>query len=271
MGEAPGALAGKRVVVTRAAEQCVELCRELEARGSKVIVMPLVTFGPPEDFAPLDGALCDLAQFDWIFLTSQNAVRALAERCETLGRTLAEAAGPARIAVVGPATEQAAVKAGLKVSHVAAAQHGVGLAEELSREVQGARVLLPRSDRANPTLPETLRRLGARVTEVTAYKTLAAEGGEREKRRELENGAADAILFFSPSAVHNLQDLLGTARMRELGGRMVYGAIGPVTAAALREGGIEDAVVAKDASVAGVVAALAGYWEAKSRAGAKRE
>lgn len=270
MGEAAGALAGKRVVVTRAAEQCAELRRELEARGSKVIVMPLVTFGPPEDFAPLDAALGELARFDWIFLTSQNAVRALAERCETLGRRLAEATGPARIAVVGPATEQAAVKAGLKVSRVAAAQHGVGLAKELSHEVQGARVLLPRSDRANPALPEMLRRLGAQVTEVTAYRTLATAGVEREKRRELESGAVDAILLFSPSAVHHLQELLGAARMRELEGRVVYGAIGPVTAAALREGGIENAVVAQEASAAGIVAALAGYWEAKLRTGTRQ-
>jgi uroporphyrinogen III methyltransferase/synthase len=270
MAKAPGALEGRRVVVTRAAEQCAELCQELEARGCKVIVLPLVRFGPPDDFAPLDAALGELEQFGWIFLTSANSIRAMDERCETLGRSLAQAAGAARIAVVGPATEQAALKAGLKVSHVAASQHGVGMAEELSAEVAGATVLLPRSDRANPALPEALRRLGAEVTEVTAYRTLAATGDERKKIRVIENGAVDAILLFSPSAVHHLRDLLGAERMGRKAGRIVFAAIGPVTAAALRECGIAEPVVARDASVAGIVEALAGFWGAKSGAGARQ-
>jgi uroporphyrinogen-III synthase len=270
MGKAGGGLKGKRVVVTRAAEQCAELCRELETRGCKVIVLPLVRFGPPEDFTPLDAALGELGKFGWIFLTSANAVRALAERCETLGRSLAQDAGEARIAVVGPATEQAALKAGLKVSHVAASQHGVGMAEELSAELYGVKVLLPRSDRANPALPEALRRMGAEPSEVIAYRTLAATGDERKKIRVIENGAVDAILLFSPSAVHHLQDLLGAERMGRQAGRVVFAAIGPVTAAALRESGIAEPVVAGDASVAGIAEALAGFWEAKSGAGARQ-
>ena len=249
-------------MVTRAAEQCEALCRELEALGATPVVMPLVAFGPPEDPAPLDTALRELAKFDWMLLTSQNAVRALAARCETLGIALAAAAGSLRIAAVGPATAEAAEKAGLQVAHVAATHHGVALAEELDGRVRGCRIFLPRSDRANPALPEALARLGARVTEVVAYRTLAASPAEEEARRQIERGEAEAVLCFSPSAVHQLADLLGAGRMRALQERMVFAAIGPVTAAALREAGVERVVVAPDASVAGILAALVLHWQA---------
>lgn len=264
-----GAMEGKRVVVTRAADQCAELCRELEGRGCRVILLPLVSFGPPEDFSALDAVLAELERFDWIFLTSANAVRALAERSATLGRSLAQAAGSARIAAVGPATAQAAKEAGLEVGYVARTQHGAGLAEELSAEVRGTRVLLPRSDRANPALPETLRRLGAQAVEVVAYRTLSTDGARKEIEA-LEKGEADAILLFSPSAVHHLRELLGSEGMKRLASHMVFAAIGPVTAGALRECGIAEPVVAGDASVKGIVEALGGRWQAQSGAGARQ-
>jgi len=256
------ALAGKRVVVTRAAEQCEALCRELAALGATPLVLPLVAFAAPENTAPLDAALRELAEFDWILLTSQNVVRALAARCETLGISLAAAAGSLRIAAVGPATAETAEKAGLKIAHVAATHHGVALAEELGGQVRGCRIFLPRSDRANPALPEALARLGARVTEVVAYRTLAASPAEEEVRRQMERGEAEAVLCFSPSAVQHLADLLGAERMRALQKQMVFAAIGPVTAAALRKAGVEHVVVAPDASVAGILAALAVHWQA---------
>ena len=264
------ALAGKRVVVTRAAEQCEALCRELEAHGATPVVLPLVAFGPPEDAAPLDAALRRLSKFDWMLLTSQNAVRAVAERCETLGISLDAAAGSLRVAAVGPVTAKAAEQAGMKVRHVAAAQQGVALAEELGGRLRGCSVFLPRSDRANPALPETLARLGARVTEVVAYRTLAASPVEDERRRAVGRGDADAILFFSPSAVQQMKELVGAKRMRALQERMVFAAIGPVTAAALREAGVAGVVVAPDASVAGILTALAVHWQGRSHAEARQ-
>src|SRR2546426_11897275 len=70
-------LAGKRVVVTRTLEQSELLSRELEARGATVRLVPLIRFAPPEDPAPFDAALRALGKFDWLFLTSQNVVRAI--------------------------------------------------------------------------------------------------------------------------------------------------------------------------------------------------
>ncbi|MGA9631531.1 MAG: uroporphyrinogen-III synthase, partial [Candidatus Acidiferrales bacterium] len=78
-------LAGKRIVLTRAAEDSAELARALEALGAKIILLPTVAFAPPEDWQQLDDQLRRLDLFDAILFLSKNAVRYIFDRCAQLG------------------------------------------------------------------------------------------------------------------------------------------------------------------------------------------
>lgn len=265
----PSSLAGKRILVTRALEQSDDLCREITARGGEARIVPLVSFALPEDPAPLDAALRDPANFDWLFLTSQNAVRALSGRCDLLGVSLPQAVGSLRIAAVGAPTADAAQQAGLRVAYVAKTHRGVALAQELGAQLAGAKILLPRSDRANPDLPEALKSRSALVTEVVAYRTLLPAGAGDELLQEILRGKVDAILFFSPSAVHHFAEVAGAARMRELQSHLTYAAIGPVTAVSLAGLGIDPMVVSPDATVSGILDALAEHWAHAAHLGAR--
>jgi uroporphyrinogen III methyltransferase / synthase len=267
------ALAGKRIVITRAAAQSEAMARELSARGAIPVVFPLVSFADPEDFAPLDAAITQIEQFDWMILTSAQAVRALVKRSGELKRSLIGSASKLRIAAVGPVSAEAAQLAGLPVEYVAETHNGVGLAEELGDRLEGAKVFLPRSDSANPDLPFTLRRYGAQVTEVIAYRTLRPTGEDQKKLREVAEGEADAVLFFSPSAVQNFAELFGSEQLRALQDKLAITAVGPVTANALREAGVRRTVLAGDTRAAAVVEALEDHFAGtvkQARAGAKR-
>jgi len=265
-------LTGKRVVVTRAVGQCDSLCNDLRARGATPVLLPLIGFAPPEDFAPLDAAFRDFSQFDWLFLTSQNVLRSLLERCAFLKISLADAIGKIRIAAVGPATAHAASDAGLTVAHVAANHQGLALAEELHAELLGCRVFLPRSDRANPELPQALRRLGAEVIEAIAYRTVRPDDPDPAVLSSVSDGEADAILFFSASAVKHFRDLLGVSKLRAMQEKIMFAAIGPVTAHALQDAGVERIISAKDTTVPAVIAVLEKHFAGSRQplAGAKR-
>jgi uroporphyrinogen-III synthase len=254
------ALQGKRVVVTRAAEQSGPLVEALREKGAVPVMLPMVTFGPPDNPAFLDEAIRHLPSYDWVFLTSQNALRALQERCAILQLEPRQAFGSVKIAAVGPATAEAAEHAGLHVSYVATKHQGVAMAEELAERVQSQRVLLPRSDRANPELVDTLRREGARVYEVCAYKTLPTDRSESREAAKIVERGADAVLFFSPSAVHHFRDTLGKEKFVEFAGRMMFTAIGPVTEQALHDAGVEQVLLARDTSVSAVVEALTEHF-----------
>ena len=266
-------LRGRRVVVTRALEQSEALADALRRAGAEPVLLPMVRFAPPDDFAALDDVLRRSGDFDWVLLTSQNAARALQERCVMLDLPIAKIFVGAKVAVVGPASAEAARAAGLDVVYVASKYQGVALANELAGTWKGKRVFLPRSDRANQDLVETLVGHGASVEEVVAYKTeLPSENDVTKIREELERGV-DAVLFFSPSAVKHFRAVVGQKEFAKLSETSSFAAIGRVTEDALREAGVDRIVVAKSATVPSLISELTRHFEAAPQpipAGVKR-
>src|ERR1700675_685288 len=140
--QAPSPLAGKRVVITRAEFQSAALDAALKAQGAEVISLPLIQILPPLDFAPLDSALRDLANFDWLIFTSQNAVTAVADRLATLDTNFRAQPPAAKVAAVGKATAEAAQLAGFTVAHTGQGGPSATLVLELASELHEKRVLL---------------------------------------------------------------------------------------------------------------------------------
>ena len=272
MGEGGArALAGKRVVITRAAEQSRELVEALRKLDAIPVAFPVIRIAPPADFGPLDAALRGWADFDWVLFTSQNAVRAVSERAKQVGIFKSGIHERAKVGAVGQATAEEARLAGFRVSHIASRARGSALAEDLGEALRGNKVFLPRSDRADAALLRMLEGYGAEVTEVIAYRTITPENAKDEGREDLTK--ADAVLFFSPSAVAGFFKRFGAAPAKDIFDRVAAVAIGPVTNAALQAAGVEHAVVAQEASVAGIVDALANFFEQREHsasAGAKR-
>jgi uroporphyrinogen-III synthase len=254
------ALFGHRIVITRAAEQSSDLVTKLEHRGAIPISLPLVAFSTPENFAPLDAALHRWQEFDWVLFTSANAVQSIAQRAGSTNSGILRPSSRPLIAVVGPATNEAAVKAGWVVTYVAKTHLGVALAEELAQQLRNKSVFLPRSDRANPDLPAALQKLGANVTEVVAYHTLPPSNVDRARVTEVLDENSDAALFFSPSAVNNLADLIGRESLSALQEKIAIAAVGPVTTAALRDHGVTNVVTAADTTSDAVISALENHF-----------
>lgn len=252
-------LTGRRIVLTRAPEQAGELTAALKRRGAEVLLMPTVEFRAPQDSTALDAAIDRMVEFDWIFFTSQNAVRFFAGRQKEMARGV-----PAKVAVaaVGPATAAAATREGFRVDYVANHHTGEGLVRELGARIGGRKVLLPRSDR-DDRLGAALREAGAQLSEVVAYHTTTPRL-DPEMVERIRNGEVDAIVFASPSAFHNLCDVLGPEPVAKLPARVRLAAIGPTTARALRKAGLRVEIEAADASAAALADAIADYYQRQS-------
>jgi uroporphyrinogen-III synthase len=266
-------LRGKRIVITRAVAQSETLAKQFSALGAIPVILPLVAFAEPEDFAPLDEAIAQVERFDWVIFTSGQAVRAVVARSKRVDAPLVRPGSKLRIATVGPVSAEAVGQAGLPVEYVANTHNGVALAGELGERIRGRSVLLPRSDRANPDLPAALKAHGAHVTEVVAYRTLQPNDLDSRNLGRISAGEADAILFFSPSAVQHFVELAGLEYVRNIQDRLAITAVGPVTASALREAGVERLVVAADTTYVAVIQALEQHYVGKiqqSAVGVKR-
>ena len=261
MAKADQPLAGKRIVVTRAPEQAGELVRELEKAGAEVLLLPTVDFAPPEDWRLLDEQLQRLDEFDALLLLSKNAVHYLFQRSRELG-IKCQMLPPQRpfVAVVGPATAKAAEEAGIRVDYVAKSHTAESLVQELGESVKGRKVLVPRSDRGDERLAVALRKAGADLTEVVAYRTVVPEVLDPQIAERVRRGELDAIVFASPSAYRNLSDAMGGKALADLSSRVDFAAIGPTTARALRDCGARVAIEANESSAAGLADAIAKYY-----------
>jgi uroporphyrinogen-III synthase len=232
-------LQGRRVLVTRAGEQAAALVEALRAQGAEVVEIPTVGFAPPADPRALADALHRIGTYDWLLLTSANAVRAVVEKKPAIAPRL-------RVASAGPATTAAI--GSLLPGTVIAAEAGEGFgAEGLARslsafDVTGARMLFPVSDRSPAALAATLRARGAIVDVVVAYRTMVPEGAAAAIAREITRGL-DAVTFASPSAIEAFADVDAAGRAR-----MPAVAIGATTATAARAAGFRNVAEAASAT-----------------------
>src|SRR6202000_3318791 len=224
------------------------------------ISLPLVAFSTPKNFAPLDAALRRWQEFDWVLFTSANAVQSVAQRATTANLGILRRSSRPQIAAVGPATNEAAAKAGLYVTYVAKTHLGLALAEELAQQLRNKTVFLPRSDRANPDLPAALKKLGGTVTEVIAYHTLPPSNVDRARVTEVLDENSDAVLFFSPSAVNDLADLIGRESLAQLQNKIAIAAVGPVTTAALHHHGVTKIITSADTTTDSIISALENHF-----------
>jgi len=260
MESAAKPLLGKRIVITRAPEQAGEITRLLEHLGAEVILLPAVAFSVPADPHPLDRALHELGDFDWILFTSQNAVRFTASRLRQLGLP----ATVKQVAAVGPATADAAGREGFRVDYVAEHSTAHALAGELGESLDGCAVFLPRSDRSDPELAEALREGGATVTDVIAYRTMAPVDPDPAALKRVRHADFDVAIFSSPSAFQNLDAMLGAGTLAEVAQKARYAAIGPTTAKAMRHAGVRVHIEAEEASSAGLADAIVKYFQEHS-------
>lgn len=252
-------LCGKHIAITRPQVQAADLAARLTALGARVTELPAIAIAPVADTSPLDAALKELAGYDWIVFTSANGVRAFDERLQARGLDWT-ARHRARIAAIGPATAAAIERQGIAPDLVPQEFVAEGLVEALGN-VAGQRILLPRADIAREALSRELRLRGAEVDEIAAYRTVVQPIDPAVLERVLHEDRVDAITFTSSSTVRSLLESLGAAGYdpaRELAG-IALACIGPITAATLRGAGLEPALVAREYTIAGLVAALVAY------------
>jgi uroporphyrinogen III methyltransferase/synthase len=257
-------LFGKRIVVTRAREQSVELVERLEELGAQTIEGAAIRIVAVADTAALDEAVRAAASFDWLVFTSQNGVDHFMRRVMAGTGDVRSLRGP-RICAIGPATAEKLGRYGLKVD-VTPREHRAERAVEAMKahgELKGARVLFPRSEIAREVLADDLRKAGALVTDIVAYRTLAAEPqreGDPDVYKLLLERQVDAVTFTSASSVRHFIKTLGEEQAPDLLSGTLIASIGPVTAEAAQQLGITSTIVPAEFTVPGLVAALVEHF-----------
>lgn len=238
-------LAGRRVATTR--DRPGRLDELLAERGAEVVHVPLIEVVDAPGTALAD-AVARLHTFDWLVVTSHHGAQRVGAAVAGHPRLRTAAVGTRTAAVLGDA-------GGRPVTVVPTRQTAADLVRAMPDPDPGScRVLVAHADRADATLADGLRARGYDVEAVVAYHTRLRAPTARE-RTALES--VDAVAFASGSAARAWAEAIGAWTPRHVV------AIGPSTARAADDVGLQVTAVAADHSVEGLAGEITAVLTAR--------
>jgi uroporphyrinogen III methyltransferase/synthase len=261
-------LEGRTVMITRAREQAAEFAADLEAFGARLVACPTIEIVPPASYAQLDEAIENLFGYDWLVLTSVNAVEHFLARLTNAGKDVSELDN-LRVCAIGEATAARLVEAHVHVDVVPEQSRAEGIFSALEaylggrEQFENLNFLLPRAAVARDFLPRALEAAGARCDVVEAYRTVRPETTDRARAEALlVGGGVDCITFTSSSTVHNFAQLFDTRDLRPLLSGVRVACIGAVTAQTAADYGLRTDVVPAESNARALARAVADYYRA---------
>jgi uroporphyrinogen III methyltransferase/synthase len=237
-------------VVTRPQHQCGEIANCLTELGANVSLQPAINIEEPLDWRPVDQALDGLRHYDWLVFSSSNGVRFLLERLMDTGRDLRALSG-VKLATIGPGTSRALAQWHLCADVQPATFRAEALAERLTADTKGKRILLARASRGREVLADQLRGAGAHVDQIVVYRSTDVQSPDPDILQRLRSGQVDWMTVSSSAIARSLARMFqGDLCKTRLA------SISPVTSETLRELGCEPAAEATRYTMQGLVEAI---------------
>jgi uroporphyrinogen III methyltransferase/synthase len=222
----------------------------LSVLGAEVLTQPAIRIAEPVDWSPVDAALDQLDQYDWLVFTSGNGVDGLMNRMFSRGND-ARSLGRVRLAALGRGTAERLRFYHLNPDLAPEKVDASVLAQTLMEDAAGGAFLMARATGDRPVLAEELEEIGAGVDQIPVYRTVDVDEPNQDVADALKAGEVHWITVTSSPTARSLVrlygDLLKTAKIVS---------ISPLTSATLKELGYEASNEASPHTVDGMVDTL---------------
>jgi uroporphyrinogen-III synthase len=200
-------LAGRRIVVTRPAEQAAHLCEALIERGAIPLRFPVLAIAPVDDPTPLLDAAIRLDGYQLVVFVSPNAVE------QALSVMLRSRRWPDGVAAgsMGRSSEAALAKYGVRdvIAPQTRFDSEALLEEPRLADVRGWKVLICRGDGGRELLADELRARGAEVDLLTCYTRSLPKIDPAPLLQHWEAHQLDAVTLTSSEGVRHFATLIG--------------------------------------------------------------
>ncbi|MBL1177363.1 MAG: uroporphyrinogen-III synthase [Pantanalinema sp. GBBB05] len=186
----------------------------LTEAGATVIEMPTLEIGPPSSWDELDDAIAHLDDFDWLILTSTNAVDYFIQRLrEKRGDdVLVEI----QVAVVGEKTAARLEQLGIRPDFIPPDFIADSLVANFPERLNGLRILFPRVESGGrDILIKEFTNQGATVRQVAAYESGCPTEIDPVALAALRDRQIDIVTFASSKTVKHFCLLLYQAERND--------------------------------------------------------
>jgi len=253
MSNAP--LTGKKILITRAREQSGEFATLLIKMGAEVIEFPTIEITPPLRWKELDQAIHQLKSYDWVIFTSANGVHFFWQRLKEKGNI--HLPSSMKVCAIGPATANQLKEKKISVDYMPKEFIAEAILDGFKKMfIKGRRILLPRAKKARDILPRGLRKMGAEVDVVEAYRTVKPKGRSKRLRQLLTKEKIDVITFTSSSTVDHFAELLKKEDLKKRLRGIAIACIGPVTTRTAKRWGINVQIQPRQYTLPGLTQAI---------------
>lgn len=255
-------LFGKKIIVTRAREQASSFLAKLRNLGADCIEFPTIEIIPPEDYTSLDQSIKDLNNYNWLLFTSVNGVKYFFNRLYEKGNDV-RSLGDIKVGAIGPKTAEEVKKYGIIPDLIPSEYRAEAVVEEFRKlKADKLNILLPRAAKAREILPDELKKMGAHIDVVDAYKTIMPDKKAETICKMLEDGKIDMITFTSSSTVSNFMGMFGDKadKIKTWLANVEIASIGPITSDTANKLDLKITVEPEDYTIDGLTDIIVEYY-----------
>lgn len=244
-------LAGKTVLVTRAAHQAAGFAEKIRRRGGQVLLQPAIEIVGPADWAMVDGLIDSLTDYSRFVFVSTNAVSKFFDRVIEREKMASLKQLRPEIAAIGASTQAKIAEYGLPVNLVPAVANSHCLATALIDHPTLSNTAIFRADRGSDVLGDRLAQANVDFEELTVYRSQDVRQRDPEIYDKLTAGKIDWITVTSSAIGSSLVNLFEVALHQTK-----IATISPTTTASLERMGFAVAAEAKRYDLEGVLEAI---------------
>jgi len=227
-------LAGLHILVTRQDTPESSLSEMLRIQGASVITTPMTMIMPPTSWVLFDKAVQEATKIDWVVFTSSNGVRHCLSRLKVSGLSPKILFSTLKIACVGQATASTLAENEIIPELIPEHFQSEGLLSAFKQyDLKSKTCWLIQAEFPREILAKALEKQGARIVSTPVYRNIPAENDYTFLLKELECNKLDWILFASPSAVQNFQQVIPAGFWQSLTTIPKIACLGDVTANAV--------------------------------------
>ena len=223
----------------------------LESLGARVIEWPELKLDVAESCFALDEAIENLFGYDWLILRNEIAATYFLQRFGLNHQP--DELDDLKILSIGDSTSQALAQSHVHVDvPIDRSANTFKALESYVGGFAGLNVLVPSANIYREAFEQQLEDAGARVDNVTAYRTVSDHQRLAQLKALLVGGGIDCILFTSPQSVDEFTHLLDTDDLRQILAGLVVACGDPESAAAATNLGLADQVRSADQTTTGL-------------------
>jgi uroporphyrinogen-III synthase len=234
-------LNGKRILITRALHQSLEMAEKISKLDGVPITIPVQKIQKASAF-PEQTVIRELiSEADWIVFTSANAVNYFVQN---ITKECGDFLHKKQIAVVGEKTKKRVEELGFSVGFMPEKYTGQVLANELGKSLKSrTNILFVKGSLARDQVSVILNEHGHVVKELTVYETVPNHESQKQLMEILTTNGVDVLTFLNPYSLEQFYQLIGDGISLNKLNEFQIACIGEVTVEKAKQLGFKQIVV----------------------------